>query len=345
MNSIDCLQSSAGFSESPDLTNFADFTLGSPQFSWSARFWLAGKRADWCCVPGAADSTGRVAFGIRAEQRDTRSCVRVVEALIFRKRISANLRNLRCTYVLIRYDHLSLLPPPHSPSPPLPSPATPSPSLPHHQPFQAHTCMHTFCTGNLAAGRLTTPSNSHRHVNITTSQAFKGYCARAGACARTHRASGALARDTAFAARSFDYIDFLPASSKYFCNGDFAAGRQIPPLQTHSAVFAPNVSRERHLEPLFTGNSAAGRQKRPSRLKPAGFPQASQAPQLVEDAPRSGAYTFEYIEMLPASGDSARHTSNPIERLVQTSRKFKISTLPQYRRLGGLSRYKEVRRV
>ncbi|KAK7016358.1 hypothetical protein R3P38DRAFT_3569295, partial [Favolaschia claudopus] len=79
--------------------------------------------------------------------------------------------------------HLSLLPPPHSPSPPLPSPATPSPSLPHHQPFQAHTCMHTFCTGNLAAGR----------------------------------------------------------------------------------------------------------QKRPSRLKPAGFPQASQAPQLVEDAPRSGA--------------------------------------------------------
>ncbi|KAK7053954.1 hypothetical protein R3P38DRAFT_2761725 [Favolaschia claudopus] len=59
------------------------------------------------------------------------------------------------------------------------------------------------------------------------------------------------------------------------------------------------------------------RQKPLSRLQPTTFPVTSRALWLVEDAPRSGAYSFHYIEILPASGtfrfSSAEQRSSQVE--------------------------------
>ncbi|KAK7033467.1 hypothetical protein R3P38DRAFT_2773858 [Favolaschia claudopus] len=77
-------------------------------------------------------------------------------------------------------------------------------------------------------------------------------------------------------------------------------------------------SAEQQPQRSFTGDFAAGRQKPPSILKAAGFPLAPRAFQLVEDAPRSGAYGFEYIEIVPASGVSA--TTSRAMLLVEAPR-------------------------
>ncbi|KAK7001388.1 hypothetical protein R3P38DRAFT_3611913 [Favolaschia claudopus] len=54
-----------------------------------------------------------------------------------------------------------------------------------------------------------------------------------------------------------------------------------------------------HLQPFCTGDFAASRQTLSSRLQAAASPRASRALRLVDDAPRSGAYSFEYLESLP----------------------------------------------
>ncbi|KAK7031798.1 hypothetical protein R3P38DRAFT_2774275 [Favolaschia claudopus] len=70
---------------------------------------------------------------------------------------------------------------------------------------------------------------------------------------------------------------------------------------------------KQRLESFFTRDFAAGRQKPSSILKPAGCNLTSRAVQLVEDAPRSGAHTFDYIELFPARGVSGKNLSSKLK--------------------------------
>ncbi|KAK7001397.1 hypothetical protein R3P38DRAFT_3216972 [Favolaschia claudopus] len=128
-----------------------------------------------------------------------------------------------------------------------------------------------------------------------------------------HPASLVTARAPRSGAHSVDYIDFVPASSQHIFTGDFAAGRQKSPAKLKPTRFL-RASRALELVKdaprsgarIFAGDFAAGRQKLPSILK-AAPPPASPAVQLVDGAPRSGAYSFEYIEIVPASETSVIH--------------------------------------
>ncbi|KAK7001371.1 hypothetical protein R3P38DRAFT_3611877 [Favolaschia claudopus] len=123
---------------------------------------------------------------------------------------------------------------------------------------------------------------------------------------------------------SFDYIELRPPSGTLstFSPGILPpAGKSRLPNSNQRGSYEPhellsssrtrraaalNSSAERHTKRFFTGDFAAARQKLPSILK-AAPPPASPAVQLVDGAPRSGAYSFEYIEIVPASETSVIH--------------------------------------
>ncbi|KAK6969441.1 hypothetical protein R3P38DRAFT_3243362 [Favolaschia claudopus] len=63
-------------------------------------------------------------------------------------------------------------------------------------------------------------------------------------------------------------------------------------------------SAEQHLQRFSPGILPPAGKNRTLDFKAAAFHRASRALRLVDDAPRSGAYRFEYMEIIPASGTS-----------------------------------------
>ncbi|KAK6984222.1 hypothetical protein R3P38DRAFT_3375228 [Favolaschia claudopus] len=132
------------------------------------------------------------------------------------------------------------------------------------KPCENFSTAQTFCNGDLAAGRLTPPSNSPRHVNITTPR---------GLSLRARREAARIA------------------------------------LSIQNFI--------RRAAPSGKGHS--------SKLKAAPFPPPSQAVQLVEEAPRSGA---AYLSLYRNSSRERGFRNDSGERCQVSHLKYSRSRIP-----------------
>ncbi|KAK7001374.1 hypothetical protein R3P38DRAFT_3611868 [Favolaschia claudopus] len=176
--------------------------------------------------------------------------------------------------------------------------------------------MPTFCTGNLAAGRLAPPSNSHRNINITSPPSallHRGFCCQqanpilqtSSSGFPTSLTSSRLVDDAPRSgAYSFEYLESLPkfrraASSALFHQG-FCCRQAKAALHTQTNEVPP------YLMSYSARRGRAARCFEYTELVPAsGFSAAFHVPRELfgsSTTRRAAARSFEYIEFFPASG-------------------------------------------